>query len=107
MHTDETLEILEKVASDLANRLRRFVFDTCPCFPTKELRREADARNRRQQRQNSGTVASQSQNSSARRPKGLNLQTYKLHALGDYPTHIRMLGTTDSYSTQSVSIVRH
>ena len=37
-----------------------------------------------------------------RRPKVLNLSTYKLHALGDYTSQIRMFGTTDSYSTQSV-----
>jgi len=39
-----------------------------------------------------------------RRPRLLNLQTYKLHALGDYAAHIRMYGTTDSYSTQVVSL---
>ncbi|KAH7918336.1 hypothetical protein BV22DRAFT_1134671 [Leucogyrophana mollusca] len=37
---------------------------------------------------------------SARRPKVLNLQTYKLHALGDYADCIRRYGTTDSYSTE-------
>ncbi|KIK12991.1 hypothetical protein PISMIDRAFT_119820, partial [Pisolithus microcarpus 441] len=34
--------------------------------------------------------------------KTLNLCTYKLHALGDYTTTIKMFGTLDSYSTQSV-----
>lgn len=32
-----------------------------------------------------------------------NLQTYKLHALGDYVDTIRQFGTTDNYTTQSVS----
>jgi hypothetical protein len=36
--------------------------------------------------------------------KSLNLQTYKYHALGDYPNTIRRMGTTDNYSTQPVSI---
>jgi len=35
-------------------------------------------------------------------PDNDNLQTYKLHALADYPSQIRMYGTTDSYSTQAV-----
>lgn len=35
--------------------------------------------------------------------KFLNLSTYKLHALGDYMQTIRLYGTTDSYSTQTVS----
>ena len=34
--------------------------------------------------------------------KGLNLFTVKLHFLGDYIWHIRLFGTTDSYSTQLV-----
>ena len=38
-----------------------------------------------------------------RRPKVLNLNTYKLHSLGDYPDIIKQYGTTDSYSTQLVS----
>ena len=32
----------------------------------------------------------------------LNLNTYKLHALGDYPSQIKLFGTTDSFSTQLV-----
>lgn len=34
--------------------------------------------------------------------KMFNLSTYKLHALGDYVSTIRLFGTTDSYSTQIV-----
>ena len=34
--------------------------------------------------------------------KTFNLQTSKLHALGDYVETIKMFGTTDSYSTQIV-----
>lgn len=36
--------------------------------------------------------------------KILSLCTYKLHALGDYVRTIRLFGTTDSYSTQIVSV---
>lgn len=36
------------------------------------------------------------------RTKVLNLLTVKLHFLGDYVRHIRLFGTTDSYSTQLV-----
>lgn len=38
-----------------------------------------------------------------RRQKKFNLNIYKLHVLGYYPTTIRWLGTTDSYSTERVS----
>src|SRR5882762_10380261 len=33
-----------------------------------------------------------------------SLWTYKLHSLGDYVWTIQALGTTDSYSTQTVSL---
>ena len=105
MHTDETLQALEGVSGRLGSQLRMFVNETCPAFSTRELRREAESRRRRQVRE-AGT--SQNQRTSVittgdRRPKLLNLRTYKLHVLGDYPAQIRMYGTTDSYSTQSVS----
>jgi hypothetical protein len=41
---------------------------------------------------------------SARKAKHLNLNTYTFHALGDYVATIRHFGTTDSYSTQPVSL---
>lgn len=40
--------------------------------------------------------------SSGRKDKVFNLKTYKFHSLGDVVTCIRMFGTTDSYSTQTV-----
>lgn len=39
--------------------------------------------------------------------KMLNLFTYKFHALADYVNTIRLFGTTDSYSTQTVSFYLH
>ena len=42
--------------------------------------------------------------SSGRQPKQFNLNSYKFHALGDYYNTIRRFGTTDSYSTQPVSL---
>jgi hypothetical protein len=110
MHTDDTLQILDSVTQSLGDRLRQFVAVTCPAFSTKELRREAESRRRRQARdkskrgdvpQNNGSSLS----TAGRQLKVLNLQTYKLHALGDYATQIRRFGTTDSYSTQPVCIV--
>jgi hypothetical protein len=51
------------------------------------------------------TAASVSAKPSTRRPKTLNLNTYKHHALGDYSATIRKYGTTDSYSTEPVSLM--
>ena len=108
MHTDDTLKVLDGVTERLANQLRTFVAETCPEFSTKELRREVEARRRRETREQLSKNGAPPGNpsdrayTSMRRPKTLNLHTYKLHALGDYSTQIRLFGTTDSYSTQPV-----
>ena len=103
LHTDETLNIFEQVTKDLCNRIRSFASDICPSFATMELPRETEARRRRQGERNtskSGAIRGQ-------QSKGFNLQTYKLHALADYPSQIRMYGTTDSYSTQAVRLTSY
>ena len=108
LHTDETLDIFTRVTKDLGDRIHSFATDTCTSFVTKELPREAEARRRRQEQQNSNTSARPQGSTShgrGQRPKGFNLQTYKLHALADYPSQIKMFGTTDSYSTQCVRLI--
>jgi hypothetical protein len=44
----------------------------------------------------------QTSSGSGPKKKGFNLITIKFHFLGDYVRHIRLFGTTDSYSTQLV-----
>jgi hypothetical protein len=107
MHTDVTLDILYRVTMSLGNTLHAFEEKTRTAFQTRELEREREARQRRQEKTSSNTAAGSSRtkapSTSARKPKQLNLKTYKYHALGDYVDTIRLFGTTDSYSTQPVS----
>jgi hypothetical protein len=103
MHTDETLCVMDSVTQSLGDAIRSFVADTCPAFDSKELKGEAEGRRRREARARSRHEGRSTATVSARKSKTLNLRTYKLHALGDYTTSIRMYGTTDSYSTQTVS----
>lgn len=152
MHHELTLDIMGTVTVSLGDKLRAFSRNTCPSFATKELRREYNARVRREAKRSaprsnppanapiqgrdipsrSGPTSPQSatiqplvqssvqanvevetnqtscapvdpQSSKAgRRPKTFNLNTYKLHSLGDYVNTIRKYGTTDSYSTEPV-----
>jgi hypothetical protein len=105
MHTDATLQILDVATTDLGEQLRAFQRDTCASFETFELKREAEARKRREAKQGSAqTTVDSSRKANQRRRKTFNLQTYKIHALGDYVSTIRMLGTTDSYTTAIASI---
>jgi hypothetical protein len=107
MHTDPTLDILSQVTRSLGSRLRAFQEKTCAVFQTRELERERLARQRRTERSATGTTPGSSKpmapSKSSRKLRQLNLRTYKYHSLGDYFNTIRRLGTTDSYSTQSVS----
>jgi hypothetical protein len=124
MHIDPTLDIFSQVTTSLGHSLRTFRDKTCVVFPTRELERERAARDRRESKHSTNSVPespkskpttrapntvesskskSKKRGSSARQPVELNLRTYKLHALGDYVHTIRRFGTTDSYSTQSVS----
>jgi hypothetical protein len=69
-----------------------------------ELPGEIAARQRKSSNLNS---AGAGPGPSGARPKAFNMQTYKLHALGDYVSSIKMFGTTDSYTTQIVCMHLH
>lgn len=111
LHTDEMLDKLDELTTTLGNDLRVFKSTTCAAFETKELRKEASARRRRQTARTSvanATGASVPHQPPAtvpmaRKHREFNMNTYKTHSLGDYVETIRWLGTTDSYSTESVS----
>jgi hypothetical protein len=124
MHIDPTLGLLTEATTSLGNRIREFDVKTCALFQTRELERERAARQRR--RENASATGAKSTEAetttaapgkhvgkrkapnapsdSGRRPKSLNLKTYKYHALGDYVATIHRFGTTDSYSTQPVGV---
>ena len=102
VHSDESLNQLDLALKKLAAEIRRFQKSTCDAFKTHELPSEVAARHRRQEGliRTGGPMTS---TSSTTRPKSFNILTYKFHALGDYSRSIRMFGTTDSYTTQTVS----
>lgn len=97
MHLTSTLQDLTDTTTTLGEALRSFRDDFCPNFKTKETARESQARHRRAAKTNGSTTP-------GKKDKGFNLSTYKLHALGDYPETIRLFGTSDNYSTQTVRI---
>ena len=50
MHTEETLEMMDEVTQSLGDSMRAFEAETCPAFPTKELKCEAQGCQRREAR---------------------------------------------------------
>lgn len=106
LHTASSLDALDKQTTLLGLRLRSFQQYCKVAFPSLlETNSEFDARKRRETRQ--ALALGVLPGHFEKQPRALSLSTYKLHALGDYVRAIKMFGTTDSYSTQIVSIVSH
>ncbi|KAJ3797838.1 hypothetical protein GGU11DRAFT_816262 [Lentinula aff. detonsa] len=105
LHSETTLEWLERTTKEVGIMMRAFRDKSASQFNTVELPREQDARARRQANALSQQpLQSQTQvpsaNQATRKTRTLNLFTYKFHAMGDYVSFIRLFGTTDNYSTQ-------
>lgn len=105
MHTDTTLSFLDTSTTRLGKILRYFVSETEKEFDTRDLPSEEAARGRRKARMAAQSLARSTQDSAKPQLQGrskrrtFNMQTYKLHALGDYVSSIKRFGTTDNFST--------
>jgi hypothetical protein len=105
LQTDTTLQDLEKSVTRLGESLRLFKQTTCDVYHTTELPSEEAARGRRRAALSRKGNAADTQQGSRKKKKEFNLETYKLHSLGDYAHSIRMFGTVDNTSTQLVYLV--
>ncbi|KJA20502.1 hypothetical protein HYPSUDRAFT_142132 [Hypholoma sublateritium FD-334 SS-4] len=103
LHTESTLQHLERLTTELGKLMREFRDITQSSFETFELPKETGARQRRQTSRKGKENAAPS-DTSGKKAKSLNLFTYKWHALGDYAQAIRLFGGTDGFSTQVVSL---
>lgn len=96
MHTDSSLLRMDNCTKDLGNMLRHFQITSSERYPTVETAAEAAKRVRKAQSE--GRTAS-----STRKPKTLNLATYKFHAIDHHVPGIARIGTSDNYTTAIVS----
>ncbi|KAL1939913.1 hypothetical protein VTO73DRAFT_9613 [Trametes versicolor] len=109
MHVASTVQVTDAFFIIFTNTLRRFKQDTCAAYKTTELPKEARARTTRQQGKLGTTgvtippIAPATARAEAATPrqKEFNMNTYKLHSLGDYTPSITTVGTQDSYSSQT------
>ncbi|KZV88625.1 hypothetical protein EXIGLDRAFT_751594 [Exidia glandulosa HHB12029] len=101
LQTEDTLKSLEETTITLGAQMRSFSSELCPEFRTVELPREQRARARREARANTAadTSGSSAPVEKAPKEKGLNINTVKLHSLGDYTPFIRECGSSDAYSS--------
>lgn len=119
MHTESTLLDLEACITRYGKLIRQFHNRTCHALETYETPREFTLRTRRLARQAAKAAAPGPTTAtgiiplpptgpalSKKRKKTYTFKRYKLHALGDTPTTIRIFGTTENYSTLRVSSLR-
>ncbi|KAJ7851906.1 hypothetical protein B0H14DRAFT_3866186 [Mycena olivaceomarginata] len=110
MHTDPTLEHLTKLTPEIGRLMREFKKTTCAAYTTHELPRETTTHNQQKQ-QNAVAAAARTggepvpiplskKETTQKKEKTLNLNTYKWHGMGDYAPTIRLFGPCDGYSTQ-------
>lgn len=99
LHTDVTINILERATRYMYKAIRTFANKTCARHETYETSNEAQKRMRRDK----GKSKSKIRLVNGRKRVHYNvMNTYKYHALGYYPDYIRRSGSTDNYTTQVV-----
>ena len=112
LHTDATVSSLHHYFICFCNVLRKFESATCSEFQIVETRHEQKKRLSRLANNAAKATTSSRKKAGAsvfetrrRVPKPFNLNTSKLHALGDYARTILRFGTTDSYNTAIVCTI--
>ncbi|KAG9000858.1 hypothetical protein FRB90_011721, partial [Tulasnella sp. 427] len=99
LHTDSTISQLETATQVLGQQLRHFEVHVA-----METPQEKAARLRRGAPKASTALNASMSNGdgvqSGPKEKAYSLDRYKLHALGDYPSQIRLFGSLDVISTQ-------
>ena len=98
LHTNTTLEMFEKVGTALCKALRHFAVVTCPRYTMKELPWEATV-------QANCKNKAKKRGSASAKVKTFNMTMIKIHCIPDYLDAIQRYGTTDLYSTQTVSTI--
>jgi hypothetical protein len=107
LHTETTLRFLDNSTTRLGQYLRRFQSETCAAYNTKDLPQEEAARGRRKAAMAAKGKGKEKDNPAPKASKSrkLNLNTFKLHSLGDYVQAIQAYGTTDNFTTQVVRVL--
>ncbi|KAJ3002922.1 hypothetical protein NUW54_g5587 [Trametes sanguinea] len=98
LHTEVTVDIFRAATSHMYAAVRTFARTTCKSYTTHELKKEAQARARRQSKSfNHGL----SQTTEPRVVKFNVWNTYKYHCLGDHPEWISFTGPLETCSTRT------
>lgn len=104
VHTESTLSELELLTSAIGFHLRKFTDLISQSVDAYETPGEVRKRLKRNAATSASTGGKGGKKShTARIIKSFNLNTSKLHALGDYVQHLKQFGPAGLISTQAVS----
>jgi hypothetical protein len=108
LHTTGSLEAFKATRQELGQALRLFNSDVCGLYTTRELPRETAARERREARAvqkaiEQGRPPPAKSTDSTQKAVAFPMNTFKLHGTTHLPEDICVYGTSDNYSTQTVS----
>ena len=95
LHNDFTLSFLEYTTTLLGAQIRTFHKETCSAYDTRETQKEVSARGKK--------AGNGIKGNGGKKKIQFDVYTIKFHFLGDYVRTIRQFGTTDSFSTETVS----
>ena len=118
LHTESTICALETSTTRLGTALRKFQSTICAELKTRDLPSEEAAQGRRKAaKAKAKAMSSKGKEKETEEPKEkrkkkstlrlFSLSCYKPHSLGDYAKTIRLFGTSDGYSTQTVRILEY
>lgn len=101
-HTSHTLDSFRSQTKELGRQLRVFLNKVCSAYRTKALPSEEATRTCRRAKAQKGDSTSRKKSNRGSDVRRFNMETYKIHALGDYVDHILRFGPTDCFTTQHV-----
>ena len=117
LHTESTICTLETSMTQLGTALWKFQSTTCAEFVTRDLPSEEAARGRQKAAKAKAKppMPSKGKGKETEAPMGkkkstfwvFSLSCYKPHSLSDYAKTIRLFGTSDGYSTQTIRILKY
>ena len=101
-HTSHTLNSFHSQTKELSCQLHVFLNKVCSAYRTKALPSEEATQTHHCAKAQKGDSTSWKKSNQGLDVRQFNMETYKIHALGNYINHILRFGPTDCFTTQHV-----
>lgn len=99
-HTSHTLNFFHSQTEELSHQLHVFLNKVCSAYRMKALPSEKATRTCHHAKAQKGDLTSWKKSNQGSDMRWFNMETYKIHALGNHVNHILQFGPTDCFMTQ-------